>query len=120
MINPTINFVGFIHQQLGDIGLFFFLIIIAINLFGIWLVLPKRVQHQIAANPNKAVMLQRTLHLHQIIVLLISGIFSLGVVVAPEPALWLKIFSSVFAMFIFTSLVYSIWLLIIGGFRTVS
>ena len=118
MLKPVIDYVIIIFERTGDFGLIFFLGILIINLYSAWYAIPKKMQSKIQINPTKLRASQQALSTLQTVINIVSSIFLIGIVLAPGPALWLKMFSGILAAITFLLLMFSIWLLINKKFQS--
>jgi hypothetical protein len=103
------NFVTIIYERSGDFGLTFFLVILIINLYSFWGSIPKRIETHVT--PDKLRASHIVLNLLRILLSLAFGIFSLAIVLAPGPALWLKIFGAILTGVLFILLLSAMWAL---------
>ena len=111
MFKPIINFIISVHERTGNFGLVFFLIIIVINLYSFWWWLPRSLRASEMAF-SKINVSQYNLRVYWGIANGIFGVILAGIILAPEPNLWLKIFSGIVFIVVVMTLVYSIWLLV--------
>ena len=110
-----VSLITIIFDLAGDFGLLFFVFINVINIYSIWWLVPKNVQTKIQANLSQSGSLLRTLNIHRTIVNVGALVIPVGIILAPGPALWLKIISSILILVVSLYLIGSLWLFVTKG-----
>jgi hypothetical protein len=115
LLNLLSDLITIIFDIVGNLGLLFFLLINVVNIYSYWWAIPKNVQAKIRINPAQSEAFLRTLNIHRTIANVGVLIIPLGIVLAPGPALWLKVMSGTLILLVLVYLVGSLWLFITKG-----
>ena len=110
-----VNLITIIFDIVGNYGLLVFVVIGMVNIYNYWWTTPKNVQAKIEIDPTQSESLLRTLNIHRTIANLGVLIFPLGILLAPDPALWLKTISGIIVVLVGAYLIGSLWFIATKG-----
>jgi hypothetical protein len=116
VLQPLINLVILVYERVGNFGLAFVLVIVIINLYGLWRSFPGAIQNRMRESDTSKLggwrVWQNALKINRVIFSIVFGTFAAEITLAPVVALWLKIFSSIVVIALLISLIVSLWVLV--------